>query len=100
MACAGINSQHRVRNKSGEVEKLIIVNRDVSERRLLEKQFLQALKMEAVGRLPGGVAHDFNDLSRRDHWLCRGPGRGDGCASLNQREICNRFTRQVVKQPS
>src|SRR5258707_2247113 len=29
-----------VRNKNGEVEKLIIVNRDVSERRLLEKQFL------------------------------------------------------------
>ena len=49
-------------NASGEVTAAIEMVEDITEKLSLESQFRQAQKMEAVGLLAGGVAHDYNNM--------------------------------------
>ncbi|MBK8003437.1 MAG: PAS domain S-box protein [Gemmatimonadetes bacterium] len=48
--------------EEGRVARAWGLQRDITERKVLEEEARQARKMEATGRLAGGIAHDFNNL--------------------------------------
>ena len=51
-----------MRDAAGKIVNYVAVKRDVTHEAQLENQLRQAHKMESVGRLAGGVAHDFNNM--------------------------------------
>lgn len=51
-----------VRNEAGDPESVLAINTDVTDRRNLEQQFLRAQRLESIGTLAGGIAHDLNNV--------------------------------------
>ena len=51
-----------VRDDAGQPKLILIINNDATEKKQLEAQFLRAQRMESIGTLAGGIAHDLNNI--------------------------------------
>lgn len=89
----------------GSTQQVLGVATDITDRKHLEEQFRQAHKMEAVGRLAGGVAHDFNNvltiIRAQTEFLLADlagddPRRGDVLEIQDAADRAAAFTRQLL----
>lgn len=51
-----------VNDSEGSPKSVLCINTDITEKKLLEQQFLRAQRMESIGTLAGGIAHDLNNV--------------------------------------
>ena len=109
-------SERRLRRKNGTLVNVEIsardlgdgrfqaIVRDISERRRLEEQLRQAQKMEAVGQLTGGIAHDLNNLLTvvlaNSEMMASDlpPGREDIKSELGELQAAARRGAQMIRK--
>ncbi len=51
-----------IRDKKGDPKSMLSINTDITERKKIEAQFMRAQRMESIGTLAGGIAHDLNNI--------------------------------------
>lgn len=51
-----------VHDERGKPKSILVVNTDITQKKQLETQFLRAQRLESIGTLAGGIAHDLNNV--------------------------------------
>ena len=51
-----------VRDTQGRPKSVLVISTDITEQKNLEAQFLRAQRLESIGQLAGGIAHDLNNI--------------------------------------
>jgi PAS domain S-box-containing protein len=51
-----------VRDDAGNPKSVLIINNDITEKKKLEQQYLRAQRLESIGALSSGIAHDLNNI--------------------------------------
>ena len=51
-----------IRDPAGEPKSILVINSDITEQKRLEAHFLRAQRLESIGTLAGGIAHDLNNV--------------------------------------
>lgn len=103
------SSQTSIRNHNGQREAFLLEldlrpqKHAEHERERLERQYLQAQKMEAVGQLAGGIAHDFNNLltviaGYADLLLKQSPRGDNRCRELDAIREATQRAQKLTKQ--
>ena len=59
---AALSTLSPVRDPASGIANFVVIQEDITERKMVEEQLRRSQRLEAIGQLTGGLAHDFNNL--------------------------------------
>jgi nitrogen-specific signal transduction histidine kinase len=91
-----------LRDEKGQPKSVLVINSDITEHKLLESEFLRAQRLEGIGALASGIAHDLNNILApmimMPSFLEKKINDPDGKKILKTIETCARRGSDIIKQ--